>query len=55
MSDRFSSVDYLIKKLFKKINVNLLTVTLGKEGIKTSKKKEEKSNPYHSLDLRLIQ
>ena len=39
MSDRFSSVDYLIKKLFKKINVNLLTVTLGKEGIKTSKKK----------------
>ena len=43
MSDRFSSVDYLIKKLFKKINVNLLTVTLGKEGTKLQKKKEEKS------------
>ncbi len=42
LSDRFSSINNLIKKLFEKINVKLLTVTMGKEGIKISKKNGKK-------------
>ena len=48
ISDRFSSIDLLIKKLFKKINTKLLTVTLGKEGIKISKKNIKK---YYNVSL----
>ena len=42
MSDRFSSVNNLIKKLYKKISVKILTVTLGKDGINISKKNGKK-------------
>ena len=46
MSDRYSSIYFLIKKLFNKIKVKTITITLGKEGIELAEKKGNKINTF---------
>jgi rfaE bifunctional protein nucleotidyltransferase chain/domain len=42
MSDRYSNINYLVKKLFKRIKVKIITITLGREGILVAQEKESK-------------
>ena len=41
LSDRHSNISHLIKKLFEKIKTNIITVTLGREGIMITKREKE--------------
>tara|TARA_B100000161_G_C33538319_1_gene409453 strand:- start:75 stop:1574 length:1500 start_codon:yes stop_codon:yes gene_type:complete len=46
LSDRHSNISHLIKKLFEKIKTNIITVTLGREGIMITKREKKKFNKF---------